>query len=132
MKKPILFLTMLIGFSAFVFNSCSKSSYTATPAAVSPAAGNWGMNNGNLLFTLSLNADNTYGLVANGYSQESGAYTWADTSVTFNATSTGGNNCGKGPGKYTYKITGTAITFKLFSDSCAVRKGYIVGTWNRQ
>jgi hypothetical protein len=133
MKKSILVLSMLIGFSAIIFNSCSKSDTSATPVVtVTPpaVAGSWSRTNGTSIFSLLLNSDYTYSSTMSGAPIESGTFVVADTSVTFNSTS--GSCIGK-PGKYSYTIVGTVLKFKLMSDSCATRyAGVIPGDWNKK
>ncbi|MEI6595595.1 MAG: hypothetical protein WCO28_08520 [Bacteroidota bacterium] len=135
MKKSILVLSMLIGFSAIIFNSCSKSDTPATPVVtVAPpaVAGSWSRSNGTAIFSLVLNNDYSYSSSMSGAPIESGTYAIADTSITFNSTA-GSSGCIGKPGKYGYTIIGTVLRFKMMSDSCVARyAGVIPGDWNKK
>jgi hypothetical protein len=132
MKKSIFMLTMLIGFSAFLLNSCSKSSDSATPAAsTTPVAGSWGRTNGSFLYAVTFNNDLSYSVTASGAAVESGTFTVADSTLSLKAiTST--SNCGTTVGKYYFNINASVIKFTWVSDSCAVRVATMSGNWNKK
>ena len=139
MKKSFLILTVLIGFSVSVFNSCSKSSDSTTPSTTqSPVGGKWKTTISTSSFYLTLNNDYSYTFNQNTSAPyESGTYTLLDTTITF--VSTSANSCPGMHGKYSYKIdTATApvitprLNITLMSDSCSARVTLAVGKWLKQ
>ena len=141
MKKSFLILTILIGCSTFIFNSCSKSdSSTPAPVAAPPVVGGlWKTTISSMVFSLNLNNDYTYSFVTNGAAYETGKYTLGDTSITFlssTPTSAPPASCYGLHGQYSFKIdtvTTTVstprITFALMADSCSTRVTLIIGKW---
>ncbi len=141
MKKTFLVVTMLIGFSAFIFNSCSKSD-SSTPAATtppSPIGGVWSDSISTSAFYLALNNDYTYSFTRNvAAPYETGKYTLSnDTLITFlSSTPTTPSSCYGFHGVYIYKtdsvvttVTTRRLTLALLSDSCATRKNLVIGKW---
>jgi len=134
MKKSFLILTLFIGFSAFIFNSCSKSSDSSTPAStsVSPVGGIWQTMISTSSFYLTLNNDYSYSFSRNTAAPyEGGTYTLADTTITF--VSTTASACPGMHGLYSYKIdtvnSTPRINIALMSDSCSTRITIAVGKW---
>ena len=141
MKKSLLILTILIGFSAFFFNSCSKSDSSTPASVVAPpkVGGLWKTTISSLVFSLNLNNDYTYSFVTNGAAYETGKFTLGDTTITFLSTSpttAPPASCYGLHGQYSFKIdtvTTTVstprITFALMADSCNSRVTLIIGKW---
>ncbi len=138
MKKTFLVLTMLIGFSAFLFNACSKSSDSSTPVVTvppSPVGGVWLDSISGSAFYLTLNNDLSYSFSRNtSPPYESGTYTLADTTIIFLSSTQA--SCPNWHGKYSYKIDSVTtsvitprLTIALYSDSCATRRALINGKW---
>lgn len=135
MKKSFIVITMLIGFSAIIFNSCSKSN-DAAPTPVTPSTpsvtsvvGNWQKNDTTKVLVIKFNTDSTYDVSNSGTSFENGTYTKDASSVTLNATTAG---CAGSPGKYSFSISGTALTLSLVSDNCTGRASTAPGVWNKK
>ena len=141
MKKQLIVLTMLIGFSIVLINGCSKSSSdSATPAVTSPLAGTFKVTTNGLIFVLNLNADFSYSFTHNNNNFDGGNYTLTvDTIITFVSNfPASGNSCLGQHGKYIYKSdTDTTthsprLTLALLSDSCASRVSVAIGKWIKQ
>ena len=135
MKKSIVILGLLIGFSVVIFNSCSKSSDTsATPTpTLLPFAGSWQRSVGTGVLSLNIKNDNTYSLLSSGAEIEAGSFLSTTSTITFTANSGSATGCsGKPPGKYNFVLALPVQTFTLASDSCLVRASGVNGQWAKQ